>query len=84
MFAPFFLIYTTCNVYVYRASDTDQAKSPNIAQIFGTNTSVFELLVLKRNIMGPCWLQIENPEIDNKGVSVCLGLILIYAENKID
>ena len=60
------------------------AKSPNIAWIFGTNTRAFELLILKRNIMGPCWLQIENPEIDNKGVSVCLGLILIYAENKID
>lgn len=44
------------------------AESPNIAQIFGTNTSAFEILVLKRKIMGPCWLEIKNPQIDNKGV----------------
>lgn len=43
--------------------------SPNIARIFGTNTSAFELLVLKRKIFGPCWLQIKNPVIDHKGVS---------------
>ena len=35
----------------------------------GTNTSAFELLVLKRKIMGPCWIQIKNPKIDNAGVS---------------
>jgi DNA polymerase alpha subunit A len=46
------------------------AESPNIARIFGTNTNAFELLVLKRKIMGPCWLQIKNPQIDNKGVSI--------------
>lgn len=42
--------------------------SPNFARIFGTSASAFELLVLKRKIMGPCWLQINNPQIDNKGV----------------
>ena len=45
------------------------AVSQNIAQILGTNTSAFELLVLKRRIMGPCWITIKNPVIDNKGVS---------------
>ncbi|KAI0630777.1 hypothetical protein C8Q77DRAFT_225853 [Trametes polyzona] len=47
------------------------ASSPNFARIFGTNTSAFELLVLKRKIMGPCWLQVKHPEIDNKGISWC-------------
>ncbi|EIW58350.1 DNA-directed DNA polymerase alpha catalytic subunit POL1 [Trametes versicolor FP-101664 SS1] len=47
------------------------ASSPNFSRIFGTNTSAFELLVLKRKIMGPCWLQVKHPEIDNKGVSWC-------------
>jgi DNA polymerase alpha subunit A len=46
------------------------ASSPNIARVFGTNTSAFELLVLKRKIMGPCWLKVMKPEVDNKGVSV--------------
>ncbi|KAF8621892.1 hypothetical protein AX15_007444 [Amanita polypyramis BW_CC] len=45
--------------------------SPSIAQIFGTNTSAFELLVLKRKIMGPCWLQIKKPKIENQGISWC-------------
>ncbi|KAK7687728.1 hypothetical protein QCA50_008944 [Cerrena zonata] len=45
--------------------------SPNFSRIFGTNTSAFELLVMKRKIMGPCWLQIKKPTIDNKGVSWC-------------
>ncbi|KAK0471778.1 DNA polymerase alpha catalytic subunit [Armillaria novae-zelandiae] len=36
--------------------------SPNISKIFGTNTTAFELLVLKRKIM--------VPKIDNQGVTV--------------
>lgn len=49
-----------------------KAESPNIARIFGTSTNAFELLVLKRKIMGPCWLQVKNPVVDNKGVSQIL------------
>ncbi|KAJ7876279.1 DNA polymerase family B-domain-containing protein [Mycena leptocephala] len=45
--------------------------SPNIARIFGTNTTAFELLALKRKIMGPCWLVIKNPKIENKSFSWC-------------
>ena len=44
------------------------AISQNILKIFGTNTSAFELLVLKRKIMGPCWLQIKKPDVNFKGV----------------
>src|ERR1700761_2847365 len=43
--------------------------SPNIAKIMGTNTSAFELLVLKRKIMGPCWLKIRQAELTHKNVS---------------
>ncbi|KAG8857126.1 DNA-directed DNA polymerase alpha catalytic subunit pol1 [Serendipita sp. 411] len=45
--------------------------SPNFSRIFGTNTSAFELLVLNRQIMGPCWLEIKDPHVENKGVSWC-------------
>ncbi|KAK7051399.1 DNA-directed DNA polymerase alpha catalytic subunit pol1 [Paramarasmius palmivorus] len=45
--------------------------NPNIARIFGTNTSAFELLVLKRKIMGPCWIKVKEPEVNYKGVSWC-------------
>ncbi|KAJ7717680.1 DNA polymerase family B-domain-containing protein [Mycena metata] len=50
---------------------TDANPSPNIARIFGTNTTAFELLALKRKIMGPCWLVIKNPKIENKSFSWC-------------
>ncbi|TCD69077.1 DNA-directed DNA polymerase alpha catalytic subunit pol1 [Steccherinum ochraceum] len=45
--------------------------SPNFSRVFGTSTSAFELLVLKRKIMGPCWLQIKHPQVEHKGVSWC-------------
>lgn len=47
----------------------DSESSGNtFARVFGTNTSAFELLVLKRRIAGPCWLQIKKPHAENKGV----------------
>ncbi|KAF8507515.1 hypothetical protein BU17DRAFT_78091 [Hysterangium stoloniferum] len=55
--------------------------SPNFAKVFGTNTTAFELLVLKRKIMGPCWLQVKSPEISNKGVSWC-KLEVVVADPK--
>ena len=33
------------------------------SRAFGTHTSAFELLVLKRRIMGPCWLRIEQASL---------------------
>jgi DNA polymerase alpha subunit A len=32
------------------------------SHVFGTNTSLFEQFVLWKNIMGPCWLKIDNPD----------------------
>ena len=32
------------------------------SHVFGTNTALFEQFVLWKNIMGPCWLQIEKDE----------------------
>lgn len=42
--------------------------SENIAHIFGAQTNAFELFVLKRKIMGPCWLRIERAERVSTGV----------------
>ena len=39
-------------------------------RVFGTNTSAFELFLIKRKIMGPCWLEIKNAELSGKGVSL--------------
>jgi DNA polymerase alpha subunit A len=41
------------------------------SHVFGANTSAFELLVLKRRIMGPCWLNITAPQLATKATSWC-------------
>ncbi|KAL9933797.1 hypothetical protein V8E36_007455 [Tilletia maclaganii] len=42
------------------------------SRIFGTNTSAFELFVVKRKIMGPCWLNVQDALVNReKAVSHC-------------
>ncbi|ORX36128.1 hypothetical protein BD324DRAFT_642777 [Kockovaella imperatae] len=41
------------------------------SHVFGTNTSAFELFVVKRKIMGPCWLKITGAEQSSKAMSWC-------------
>ena len=48
--------------------------SPNILGIFGIHTSAFELFMLKRKIMGPCWLQIKKPQGGKHFVTIRLEL----------
>ena len=37
-------------------------KGETFSQCFGTNTALFEQFVLWKNIMGPCWMKIENAD----------------------
>lgn len=37
-------------------------KGETFSRVFGTNTSLFEQFVLWKNIMGPCWLQINEAD----------------------
>lgn len=34
------------------------------SRVFGTNTNIFEQFVLSTDIMGPCWLELKNPDFD--------------------
>jgi DNA polymerase alpha subunit A len=34
------------------------------SHVFGANTSLFEQFVLWKDVMGPCWLKIENPNFN--------------------
>lgn len=38
------------------------------SHVFGTNTSQFELFVVKRRIIGPCWLEIKDAQLVAKNV----------------
>jgi DNA polymerase alpha subunit A len=35
------------------------------SHVFGTNTNIFEQFVLWKNIMGPCWLKIDNGDFQS-------------------
>ncbi len=41
---------------------------PTFSHVFGANTSAFELLVVKRKIMGPCWLKLDEASLSSKSV----------------
>jgi DNA polymerase alpha subunit A len=41
------------------------------SHVFGTNTSAFELLVIKRKIMGPCWLELKDVALSTKSTTWC-------------
>lgn len=38
------------------------AKGETFSHVFGTNTALFEQFVLWKNIMGPCWLKIQDAD----------------------
>ncbi|KAK9761960.1 DNA-directed DNA polymerase alpha catalytic subunit pol1 [Basidiobolus ranarum] len=40
-------------------------------RVFGTNTPALESFIIKRNIMGPCWLKVKNPQFSNRNISWC-------------
>ena len=39
-----------------------ETQGETFSHVFGTNTALFEQFVLIRNIMGPCWLRIEQAD----------------------
>lgn len=41
-----------------------ELQGETFSQVFGTNTALFEQFVLCRNIMGPCWLRIEDGDFN--------------------
>ncbi|KIX02849.1 uncharacterized protein Z518_08792 [Rhinocladiella mackenziei CBS 650.93] len=47
--------------YDKNALPTD-LQGETFSRVFGTNTALFEQFVLWKNIMGPCWLQIEDAD----------------------
>ncbi|KAI9700773.1 MAG: DNA-directed DNA polymerase alpha catalytic subunit pol1 [Candelina mexicana] len=47
--------------YAKPALPTDMT-GETFSHVFGTNTSLFEQFVLWKNIMGPCWLKIEEAD----------------------
>jgi DNA polymerase alpha subunit A len=58
----------------YPALRHEQCTSPNfktIERIFGAQSTPLELFLLKRKLMGPCWLRIKNPAALSQDRSFC-------------
>jgi len=53
-------------------------KGETFSRVFGTNTALFEQFVLWKNIMGPCWLKIEDADFGAlKNASHCRLEVLL-------
>lgn len=39
--------------------------------VLGTNTSLLELLIIQKQIMGPCWITIKNPGVTHEKQTWC-------------
>ncbi|KAJ8068198.1 hypothetical protein OCU04_003768 [Sclerotinia nivalis] len=48
--------------YSKSALHADQHSGSTFSHVFGSNTPLFEQFVLWKNIMGPCWLKIEDAD----------------------
>lgn len=40
----------------------NELQGKTFSRVFGTSTALFERFVLERKVMGPCWLQIVDPD----------------------
>jgi DNA polymerase alpha subunit A len=59
-------------VYPFNQAEMPQnLTGQTFSHVFGTNTSAFELLAIKRRIMGPCWLNITSPQSAKTSPSWC-------------
>ncbi|KAL7750259.1 DNA-directed DNA polymerase alpha catalytic subunit pol1 [Sorochytrium milnesiophthora] len=47
------------------------ASGATFSHVFGTGTSALELFILKRKLMGPCWLNIKNAQVNDRPISWC-------------
>ena len=56
---------------LYSFSDPElpsEATGKTFSKIFGTKTSALELFLLKRKLMGPSWIKINQPAVSGKNV----------------
>ena len=60
------------------------ATGETFSHVFGTNTALFEQFVLWKNIMGPCWLKIQDADFSAvKNASHCKLEVLVEHPNMV-
>ncbi|KAH7045436.1 DNA polymerase family B-domain-containing protein [Linnemannia elongata] len=58
-------------------------KGETFSHVFGANTSALEHFIIKRNLMGPCWLEISRTRTNNTKVSWCKAEFIVDNEKDI-
>ncbi|KAG0346298.1 DNA polymerase alpha catalytic subunit [Podila humilis] len=59
-------------VYPYSAPSLPiDLKGETFSHVFGANTSALEHFIIKRNLMGPCWLEIKETHMNATKISWC-------------
>ncbi|KAF9155077.1 DNA-directed DNA polymerase alpha catalytic subunit pol1 [Linnemannia schmuckeri] len=58
-------------------------KGETFSHVFGANTSALEHFIIKRNLMGPCWLEINQTRTNNTKVSWCKAEFIVDNEKDI-
>ena len=53
------------------------------SHVFGTNTSALEQLLIKRKIMGPCWIKVKAASIAKNSVSWCKAELTVSSPKSI-
>ncbi|KAM5345523.1 hypothetical protein ACJ41O_011385 [Fusarium nematophilum] len=71
-------------LYPYNKPQVDAKPGETYSHVFGSNTALFEQFVLWKNIMGPCWLKIEDADFGSiKNASHCKLEVLAEHPNMI-
>ncbi|OAA56639.1 DNA polymerase alpha catalytic [Niveomyces insectorum RCEF 264] len=71
-------------LYPYTSPEVGQSSGETYSHVFGTRTALFEQFVLWKNVMGPCWLKIEDGNFDAlKNASHCKLEVLVEHPNMV-
>ncbi|EFX03107.1 DNA polymerase alpha catalytic [Grosmannia clavigera kw1407] len=71
-------------LYPYTKPVIAEAGGVTYSHVFGTNTALFEQFVLWKNVMGPCWLKIEDANYSAlKNASHCKLEVLVEHPNMV-
>ena len=62
------LSFLFISAYFAEPSLPADLKGQTFSRVFGTGTSALELLILKRKLMGPCWVKIEKAQLSAAAV----------------
>lgn len=71
-------------VYDYQSAGSfNHGPGKTFSHVFGTNTGALETFLLKRKIMGPCWLEIKNANFVKRNVFFYLIFLDVLVQNGI-